>query len=338
MANVVTVSNSKAQYYSDIAKEYSEIAKSNADSAKAEVDRLLEDSGFQNVVHDLDMIKNAWNHAINAQSYCSEARAWANKINGVVDDGEYSAKYYALQAKETAENIEASLDTSNFATKEELNLKQNKLVAGDNISIIGNVISSDNMQYELPKATNAVLGGVKVDGITITIDDDGMIHCVNSSQGGSSGGGGTLNYSELLNKPSINNVTLVGNLSLDSLGIQAKGDYALSADIPTKTSDLINNSGFLTSHQDLTDIQSSINSKQDKLIAGDNITIVDGVISATSSSSGGEVDLSAYCTKNEFINKTVYLEMSIDDLSDKVGNISNVLDLINGEDLGGNRG
>lgn len=37
-----------------------------------------------------------------------------------------------------------------------------------------------------------------------------------------SGGGGTLNYNDLYNKPQINGIELVGNKSLDNLGIQAK--------------------------------------------------------------------------------------------------------------------
>ena len=53
----------------------------------------------------------------------------------------------------------------------------------------------------------------------------------------------------------------------------------ISVEVPTKTSQLINDSGFLTSHQD-------ISGKQDKLIAGKNITIAsDGkTISATGGS------------------------------------------------------
>lgn len=48
--------------------------------------------------------------------------------------------------------------------------------------------------------------------------------------------GGTSDYSDLTNKPSINNVELSGNKSLGDLGIN----------IPTKTSDLTNDSGFTT--------------------------------------------------------------------------------------------
>lgn len=49
------------------------------------------------------------------------------------------------------------------------------------------------------------------------------------------GSGGTTNYEALINKPRINNVELTGNKSLADLGIN----------IPTKTSDLTNDSNFV---------------------------------------------------------------------------------------------
>ena len=51
------------------------------------------------------------------------------------------------------------------------------------------------------------------------------------------GSGGTNNYPDLNNLPQINGVTLIDNKSSEELGIN----------IPTKTSDLENNSGFITS-------------------------------------------------------------------------------------------
>lgn len=42
----------------------------------------------------------------------------------------------------------------------------------------------------------------------------------------------TGSYNDSLDKPSINNVTLTGNKSLDALGIQPKGNYALESEIP----------------------------------------------------------------------------------------------------------
>ena len=46
------------------------------------------------------------------------------------------------------------------------------------------------------------------------------------------GGGGTSDYNELKNQPSINNITLIGNKSLSNLGIAAEGD------IPTSGADI----------------------------------------------------------------------------------------------------
>lgn len=48
--------------------------------------------------------------------------------------------------------------------------------------------SASGQIYELPMATTTTLGGVKVDGLTVSIDSNGVI----SAQGGSSGGGADL--------------------------------------------------------------------------------------------------------------------------------------------------
>lgn len=42
---------------------------------------------------------------------------------------------------------------------------------------------------------------------------------------------GTSDYNNLTNKPSINKVTLIGDKMLEELGIQAKGDYLVEADL-----------------------------------------------------------------------------------------------------------
>lgn len=63
-------------------------------------------------------------------------------------------------------------------------------------------------------------------------------------------GGGISDYTDLTGKPKINNVVLTGNKSASELGIN----------IPTKTSDLINNSDFITSAS----VSTSLNTKADK--------------------------------------------------------------------------
>ena len=67
-------------------------------------------------------------------------------------------------------------------------------------------------------------------GDGITIDENNVI-----SATGGGGSGGTTDYELLENKPQINGIELLGNKSLSELGI----------DIPTKTSELENDSGFI---------------------------------------------------------------------------------------------
>lgn len=79
-----------------------------------------------------------------------------------------------------------------------------------------------------------------------TINNESILGSGNIEIGG--GSGGTSNYNALTNKPKINNIELNGNKSLNDLGIQPAGNYALESEIPTKTSDLTNDSGFITGY------------------------------------------------------------------------------------------
>lgn len=68
-------------------------------------------------------------------------------------------------------------------------------------------------------ATTEKAGIVKPDGTTITVDADGTIHSVGGS-------GGTSSYNDLTNKPKINGVELVGDVSTDDLNINTgSSDY-----------------------------------------------------------------------------------------------------------------
>ena len=53
-------------------------------------------------------------------------------------------------------------------------------------------------------------------------------------------------YGYLSNKPTINEVPVVGDLTLEELGIQPAGEYALADNVPTKVSELENDAGYLT--------------------------------------------------------------------------------------------
>lgn len=124
-----------------------------------------------------------------------------------------------------------------------------------------NYIINHVPDVEVQIATTENVGVVKPDGVTISIDEDGTIH----SKGGI-GGGGTFDYSELYNKPSINGVELDGDKTLEKLGINAQNigavesselsqaafsgsynDLSNKPTIPTKISDLQNDSNFISS-------------------------------------------------------------------------------------------
>ena len=72
-----------------------------------------------------------------------------------------------------------------------------------------------------------------------TINNESILGSGNIEIGG--GSGGTSNYNALTNKPKINNVELKGNKSLNDLGIQPSGNYALESEIPD-VSNFITNS------------------------------------------------------------------------------------------------
>lgn len=86
----------------------------------------------------------------------------------------------------------------------------------NSVSSIYGYIFPEDFQLKLTAGTN------------ITISDDNVI----SATGG--GGGGTGDYNDLSNKPKINDVILTGNKTTSQLGLA------------TKTSDLLNDSGFIT--------------------------------------------------------------------------------------------
>ena len=129
---------------------------------------------------------------------------------------------------------------------------------GENAGIVlpvnGQFRVEDNGDMFLRPATSEEIGGVKPDGTTTTVDIDGTIHA---------------NYT----LPTASTTTL-GGVKVDGTSITI-ADGVISSTQPTKTSELTNDSGFITNeyHDD---------TKQNKLVAGDNITITnDGTISAS---------------------------------------------------------
>lgn len=77
-------------------------------------------------------------------------------------------------------------------------------------------------------------------------------------------GGSTDDYNSLKNKPKINSVELRGNLTLDELEIQPKGDYVTNNTLDTELEDIVEK------------FTEGIATKQDELVSGINIKTVNG--------------------------------------------------------------
>ena len=150
---------------------------------------------------------------------------------------------------------ETELKAKGYATTSDVNDMLNAKADKDSLATVATSGSYNDLEdkpvipseYVLPIASSSQLGGIKV-GSGLAIAGDGTLSSTTS--------GGTTDYTALSNKPQINSVELSGNKSLDDLGIQAKGEYALKTElankadtsaIPTKVSQLQNDSNFLTS-------------------------------------------------------------------------------------------
>ena len=141
--------------------------------------------------------------------------------------------YIALNGGGTGEGGE--IDLTSYVKKTELTAElanyYTKTAADQKFALKSEIPEA----YTLPTASTETLGGVKVDGTSITIAD-GVISAVNT--GGS--GTGTTDYTELTNKPQIGGVELTGNKTLTDLGIQPAGDYLVETDLAdyAKTTDI----------------------------------------------------------------------------------------------------
>lgn len=162
--------------------------------------------------------------------------------------------------------------------------------------------------------------------------------------------GAITNYEMLEKKPSINGIELVGNKTLEELNIQEKGDYLTSENdplfkqsasygitsqdiknwnnksefsgnyddlngkptIPTKTSQLTNDSGYINEHQD-------ISGKQDVLISGETIKTINnqsllGSGNITITSESGTTDYNALDNRPKVNNVVLSGNKTLDEL------------------------
>ena len=235
------------------------------------------------LLNSLGQIKTIYNFDILVQDEFDISTKFINEytVDIKIDDGINKYKNYnELFNKPSIKGVELIGD-KNF---EELGITEytenaiNDKIEEHNI----NTNAHQDIRQELNKKQNTLIAGAN---ITII---DGIISSLGAE------GGVTTDYKQLGNKPKINNVTLVDDVSLDDLGIQTKGEYVTEEELENKGYLKVVPSGYITeeelnSYNFLTDIpadyytneqneeiyakKEDIENKQDILTAGNNITI-----------------------------------------------------------------
>lgn len=112
------------------------------------------------------------------------------------------------------------------------------------------------------------------------------------------------NYNELFNIPEINNVPLKGNVDLETLGIPQVSTEISKTTVETHNVDP-------EAHKDIRD---ELRRKQDHLIAGANITIIDGIISSVGPEGGANTDYKLQGNKPKINGKVLDGDLSLDEL------------------------
>ena len=218
---------------------------------------------------------------------------FSNKVD-ISDLDEYLTKTDAQSTYQPIGNYALKSDISDLASKDEIPTKVSELENDSNYltSIPEEYVTDTELneaisgvQFELPIASNSVLGGVKI-GAGLSINSGTGVLSVN--------GGGTadsVDWSGVQSKPQINGHELVsGNNTLDSLGIQPSGNYALKSDIPNldgyATQSWVNSQNYLTS------IPTASSNTLGGIKVGAGLSITgDGILSATG---GGVADSVAW--------------------------------------------
>lgn len=168
----------------------------------------------------------------NASGYGTKAASKYQNVQGKYNEADSSDTYAHIVGGGSSDSDRKNIHTVDW--------QGNAVYAGDVTDGNGNVLSK---KVNLPVDTegNAVYG---TSGQVLKTNGDGSTEWVDQSSG--SGESGTTDYEALNNKPSIGDVTLSGNKTLDELGIQAKGDYLTEVPEGYVTEEELTSKGYLT--------------------------------------------------------------------------------------------
>ena len=162
-------------------------------------------------------------------------KALNTKVNQIEGKTLSTNDYTDIDKAKVEAAITEHQDLSEYAKKTDLPTVNDAVLTlqknGTNIGTFSsNATEAKTINIEIPTKTSELENDsnyLKEHQSLKTINGESLIGTGDITISG--GEGGTSTYSGLTNKPAINNVTLVGgNNTLDSLGIQAKGDYIVA--------------------------------------------------------------------------------------------------------------
>lgn len=248
---------------------------------------------------------------INGQSVLGEGNIAIQGGSGGISDAPSDNKLYGRKNSQWTEIVIPSTD--NLATKEELNAKANL----DGANFTGGVVVPD---LSINNSTKGVMFNVS------NQSNDILFRTLNA---------GIDSVSFQVQNAYPLKLTEAGIMENNQL---LENKYAKIDDIPTKVSDLENDSGFITNTEASNSYQAKgdyattaqLNSKQDTLVSGTNIKTINGNSllgeGDITIQAGGTVDTAMSDTSENAVQNKV-IKKYIDDL---VGNILTQLQEING--------
>lgn len=134
----------------------------------------ISDSDVTKAINDAKAAKEAADKSIKNVVSPSESAIAVNVTGASGNKSASISLATKLNGGLRTDNEGAYVDTNIIATKASVDAKQDKLTAGNNVTIAGNVISAKDTVYSLPAATKTTLGGVKV-GANLSVAADGTL-------------------------------------------------------------------------------------------------------------------------------------------------------------------
>ena len=207
-------------------------------------------SGVQEILHKPDMSQYATQTDLAGKQDTLTAGSNITIVNDVISATAEPQVNADWDATSGVSEILNKPDLSQYATQTDLSGKQDVLTAGANITIVNDVISAAsstqlNADWDATSGVQEILNKPTIpplkelvagNGITITDGGDSVTISADAGQQVNADWDATSGVAEILNKPVLAAVATTG----------AYSDLSGKPTIPTATSDLTNDSGFIT--------------------------------------------------------------------------------------------